>query len=60
MIAKQCDRCESFFKEETPVEDELRLYTVSNTKSKYSKRVDLCPECEKSLEEWFKVIKEVK
>lgn len=54
--AKQCDRCSAYYTipDLTKISPHVIRY---NFKDSYGKRkyreLDLCPECEKSLEEWF-------
>ena len=55
--AKQCDRCSKFYIPLTP--DLIHPHTVrhnyknSDGKKVYNK-LDLCPQCEESLENWCK------
>ena len=52
MKAKQCDRCKKFYS--TGEEKKYKLVKVTNTTSRYTRSVDLCPKCENELQEWFK------
>ena len=52
MQAKQCDRCGAFYSGER-YNPQYRLTQISQTKSRYSKSLDLCPKCSNSLAEWF-------
>jgi methionyl-tRNA synthetase len=52
MKAKQCDRCMAFY-----VPDEEPKVTVrkkAETKSRYTKSLDLCKNCQKDLIAWLK------
>lgn len=59
MKAKCCDRCNKFYDFEEKFEKKIVLKSYSKTKSKYIFQVDLCPACQKSLEEWFEKGQEV-
>lgn len=51
MRARQCDRCGQFYR--TDNEPKYKVTEISRTASKYSKSVDLCPECCESLAKWY-------
>lgn len=47
-----CDRCKKMYdKNNNP---KYKVNKISSTASRYPKVIDLCPECEESLAEWFK------
>lgn len=55
MKAKQCDRCGAFF---STMNENMNcrlqlLQGKSNRYSRYTKSVDLCPDCDKALLKWF-------
>ena len=56
MKAKICDRCNSFYNIGGE-EDKYRITRVSQTESRYSKSVDLCPLCQRELQQWFEKFK---
>ena len=51
MRARMCDRCGEYYKNDN--KDEFKLARMSQTASRYTKSIDLCPECQKSLTNWF-------
>ena len=51
MKAKICDRCKKVTTE-LKIKD-FKLIRVSQTPSRYNIVLDLCPECQSSLTEWF-------
>lgn len=51
MLATQCDRCGALY--ERRKNQLFKLFRVSEKKSKYQRAVDLCPDCEKELGQWF-------
>lgn len=53
MRARMCDRCGEYYKKDNKFIDEFRLAKISQTASRYTKSIDLCPECQKSLTYWF-------
>lgn len=55
MRARICDRCGEYYKNDN--KDEFKLARMSQTASRYTKSVDLCPECQKSLASWFESVK---
>ena len=55
MKARICDRCGEFY--ENNIKDEYKITKISPTASRYSKLVDLCPKCQKSLASWFESVK---
>ena len=55
MRAYQCDRCEEYFQSTVR---RLPLY-VTKSPSNYH-TLDLCPKCQKALEEWWEEDKMVK
>ena len=55
MRARICDRCGGYYKNDN--KDELKLARMSQTASRYTKPIDLCPECQKSLASWFESVK---
>ena len=53
--AKKCDRCGAFYGVNEDRED--RIHTIvglSVNLHSYPRYFDLCPECEKSLDNWLK------
>ena len=55
MRARICDRCGGYYKNDN--KDEFKLARMSQTASRYSKSIDLCPECQKSLASWSESVK---
>lgn len=53
MNAKRCDKCKRFYNKPPEGANKLKLVKISETASRYTKSVDLCPDCERSLEKWF-------
>lgn len=51
MKAKICDRCKKITTELRI--QEFKLIRLSPTPSRYNITLDLCPECQSSLAEWF-------
>lgn len=53
MKAKCCDRCGDFFPLQQSEESEFKLKKINRTASRYEKSLDLCPECQEELQQWF-------
>lgn len=51
MKAKICDRCKNFY--ELKFENKVRIQTIKDTKSRYTKSIDLCPECQEAIMNWL-------
>ncbi len=51
MKAKICDKCKHFY--ELKFENKVRIQTVKDTKSRYTKSIDLCPECQEKIINWL-------
>lgn len=51
MKAKICDRCKNFY--ELKFENKMRIQILKDTKSRYVKSIDLCPECQKEIMNWL-------
>ena len=49
--AKQCDRCGGFYK--IDYVSDYRIAQIQHTSSRYTKSLDLCPECAEQLQNWF-------
>ena len=54
--AKQCDRCKKLYSLEEDTKYRLQKLIPYGYSAMYTKNktIDLCPECEKSLDEWVK------
>ncbi len=65
MKAYKCDRCKKFYTREDAdaydegitSEPELRMVRTSHNTNAYYDKVDLCPECEKEMNNWFNLEK---
>jgi len=50
MTAKECDRCNTLYKPECNPDIRINIYRHPYGDS----WIDLCPKCQKELEEWLK------
>lgn len=51
--AKICDRCKNFY-QVTTTENRLKMRVRTSTEGRvFFRPVDLCPECQRRLEDWF-------
>ena len=51
MKANQCDRCGQLYKR--TVNPKYGLIVFSESKSRYKRSVDLCPQCLNDLDKWY-------
>lgn len=60
MRAKKCDRCFNFFEPKKLKNIDLCFISPSKSgRSLYRHHMDLCPDCDESLEEWFNEFTEI-
>lgn len=52
MKAYQCDRCKGFFTVPT-VPQKIIVKTLSKSLNKFEADVDICPDCQKTLDAWW-------